>query len=837
MNRRALVIGAALGAPAPGEGPPREELDAARVAEMLRGYCFEVEVLCGPDATRAGIFSGYRRLIARVKPGDVAVVGFFGHGGMAIPPPELAGERAQPRRFQFIVPTDYGQTTEDDFRGISAWELSQLLRELTDRTENVTVILDCCNASQMSREQAQAGGVMRTRPKLTWLGITKHFDQMRERFGPIDAPGPIGNPKAVRLTAAGDWQPAVQTVDAEGRPTGALTQALLAVLDEIGDAPVSWRTLGDAVRTRVLRSFSMQRPMVEGPVKRRLFSLAEVDTASTPIERRGDALRLGVGRLAGVSIGDVYGLTRVGAAALTSETEIARVRVEHAEALHAIARPIEGAPGGAAIPPEAIAWPIELALARRAVWIDAPEPERAELEAAVAGSARLRVGTPPRRRVVGELRARGGELSVLGPDGRPIEPGPRPWTLPDAIRQLEQLAAAQALIELEGEHGLADEEVEVEWGTVHPGGVRIPRPAHGAGLGLGDRIYLRVRSRAEGQQRFAHVFNVGLCGKIKLLSGYAPAGIRLGPGREELVGIGPDPASPANGYGLGWPAGARRDEPGVDTLIVIVTTKAAELRALETADAGARAKAWAAGSPLQRLLSQLHDGRPRSAAPAEPFFVARRSYVLYPLLAPIARPGFAVDEDPLAMIGGVRADAWLGAPAEEREIEIRQRGLSARRPTLLDALVCTRGRDPARVLEARTLEIAAGGPARDGDLLWRGPVRDLVDIYLWSAPARGGPGLADLLERVRARPQLAEAAITLAVRDERAPWSLAGGASAALARAAGELLCEAAPETAGLLHTSFAASEGYGLGQHPASGLYRGDGVELGLSISAVAAG
>lgn len=834
MNRRALVIGAALRAPANGE--PGEELDAARMAARLGERGFTVDLLRGPAASRAGILAGYDRLIEASGPGDVAVVYFSGHGGMLIDPAAPGGERAHPRRFQFIAPTDYAQTTDDDFRGISAWELSQRLDALTARTDNVTVILDCCHASQMSRDQAQAGAAPRALPKLTWLGIGRHFEEVRRRFGLIGAPGPIGNPKAVRLAACGDWQQAFPTRDAEDRPIGVLTQALLAVLEEIGDAPVSWRALGDAVRARVLRAVSMQRPVVEGPVKRRLFSLDEVDTASIPIEPRGDVLRLGAGRLAGVSIGDVYGVTRVGAQALTPEAEIARVRVERAFALHAIARPIEGAPGGGAIPPEAIAWPIELALARRAVWIDAPEPRRAALEAAVAGSARLRVGTPPRRRVVGELRARGDELLVHMPDGRPIEPGPGPWTIPDAIRQLEQLAAAQALIELEGEHGLADEEVEVTWGTVHPGGGRIPRPPHGAGLGLGDRIYVRLRNRAE-RPRFAHVFNVGLCGKIKLLSAAAPAGIWLDAGQEEIVGIGPDPADPRNGYRLGWAAGAPRDEPGVDTLIVIVTTRAAELRALETADAGARAGAWAAGSPLQRLLSQLHDGRPRSAAPAEPFFVARRSFVLYPLLAPIAGPGFGIDEDPLAMVGGGRSDAPRGGPAEEREIEIRLRGLAAQRPTRIDALVCTRGRDPARVLEARTLEVAAGERARDGDLLWRGPVRDLVDVYLWSAPAHGGPGLAELLERVRARPQLAEAVGALVVHDDGAPWSLAGGASAALARAAGELLCEAARETAGLLHTSFTAAEGYGIGQHPALSLYRGDGVELGLAVAAAVAG
>jgi uncharacterized caspase-like protein len=269
MKRRALVIGAALRVPA--NGRPGEELDAVRMATALGKIRFAVDLRLGTDASRAGILAGYDRLIEDSEQGDVAVVYFSGHGGMVIDPAVPGGERAHPRRFQFIAPTDYAQTTDDDFRGISAWELSQLLRELTDRTENVAVILDCCHASQMSRDQAQAGSTERALPKLIWLG--KHLEEVRARFGPIGAPAPIGNPKAVRLAASGDWQPAIQTLDEEGRPIGVLTQALLAVLAEIGDAPVSWRALGDAVRARVLRAASMQRPVVEGPVKRRLFSL------------------------------------------------------------------------------------------------------------------------------------------------------------------------------------------------------------------------------------------------------------------------------------------------------------------------------------------------------------------------------------------------------------------------------------------------------------------------------------------------------------------------------------------------------------------------------------
>jgi Caspase domain len=834
MKRHALVIGAALRAPA--EGLPAEELDAERMAEMLRRYGFEVERLRRAGASRDGILAGYRRLIERVTPGDAAVIYFAGHGGMVIDPQAPPSERTLQKRFQFIVPSDYAQSTEDDFRGISSWELSQLLGQLTDRTDNVTVILDCCFSSQMSRDQVVTGAVVRALPKLTWLTIGQQLDKVRARFGPIGGPGVMGNPKAVRLAACGDWQTAVQTLDAQGRPGGLLTQVLIATLEEIGDAPVSWRALGDVIRTRVLRTITTQRPIVEGPVMRRLFSVQEIDAAAIPLTNVDGVLRLGAGRLAGVTVGDIYGVTRIGAESFSEKAVIARVRVERVEALHAFAELIEGYPGRGSIPQDAVAWPLELSLARHAVWIDAPEAERAALEEAIARSARLQVAAD-RQHLVGELCVCGGALQVIARDRHVLEPASGAWSIPEAIRQLDRLAAAQTLIELEGEHGLAEEDVELEWGTVHAGGVRIPRSAHWAALGLGDRIYLRVTNRAAAP-RFVHVFNIGLAGDITLLSGYAPAGIRLDQGQEDLVGIGPDPAAPVVGCQLVWPVGLRRSEPGVDTLIVIVTTRPAELRALETADKGSRGQARGADSQLLRLLAQVHEGGTRQAKAApDPFFVVRRSYVLYPLEAPIAGPGFAIDEDPLALLGAARPELWIGAATRQaRQLEIRLRGLESERAVRIDALVCTRSSDPAGGYQAHTLEVAAGAPARDGDLLWRGPVQDVVDLYLWIAPAGGDrPGLAELLDQARGKPAITEAAGALVIRDPHAPWSLVGGATAALAQAAGELLRRAAPETMGLLHTSFVAAEDYGIGDHPASGLYRGHGATLGLSIAAAA--
>ncbi|HWO25645.1 MAG TPA: caspase family protein [Kofleriaceae bacterium] len=645
------MIGASLKA-AEG-GLEAEELDAERMAAVLRQYGFEVERRWRAEASRDGILAGYRRLIERVGPGDAAVVYFAGHGGRVVVDPQASSServRVLSTQFQFIAPTDYAQRTEDDFRGISSWELSQLLGQLTDKTDNVTVILDCCFSSQMSRAgEAAADTVVRALPKLTWRLIGDQLDEVRARFGPIDGPGPMGNPKAVRFAACGDWQTAVQILDAKGQPGGLFTQVLIAALEEIGDAPVSWRALGDVVRARVLRTITTQRPVVEGPVKRRLFSVQEIDAATIPLTNAGGVLRLGAGRLTGVSVGDVYGVTRVSAASLSEQAMITRVRVERVEALHSLAEVVDTYPDRGSIPREAVAWPIARALARHAIWIDAPEPERAALEAAIARSARLEVAASQQYRV-GELRVRSGELHVVARDGRDLEPVSRAWLIPEAIRQLEQLAVAQTLIELEGEHGLPDSEVEVEWGTVRAAGVRIPQPAHGAELGLSDRIYLRVTCRA-AELRFVHVFNIGLSGNITQLSAYAPSGIRLGPGQDHLVGIGPDPASPRTGLPLAWPAGLRRSEPGVDSLIVIVTTRSAELRALETDNQGPHEQARAANSQLLQLLAQIHEGGTWKAnATPDPFCVVRRSFVLHPQEAPIA-------EAPMEISGQVSGQA------------------------------------------------------------------------------------------------------------------------------------------------------------------------------------
>lgn len=833
MARHALVIGASLEPQA--AGPTWEERDALRMQAMLEGRGFAVELLTRTAATRDGIVDGYGRLIERVKGhDDAAVVYFAGHGGMAT---DADRARHVSKAERFIAPADYERSSDGDFRGISAWELSLLLERLTDKTHNVTVMLDCCHAGQMSRRAAAEGVVPRVRPKAARMDLARHYmlasSRLEERLGPppraLRGPGVMGSPLAVRFAACGDWQSAYVTLDEHGQPTGVFTHELLATLAEVGDAPVSWSAVAPVVQARVLRRFDMQLPIIEGPARRILFSTAVGDTEAIPAAGRGDVLALRAGRITGVSEGDVYSVTAVGATSAGAATEIARVRVEDGQALqalHACARVVWWAPGHHELPAEALAWPIERALARHPVRVVASAGAES-IEAAVAVHPRLRVagaGETP----IGELHVSGGELQVIAGDGTRLEPA-APWDLSGALGCLATLAAAQTLRALDGEHGLEATDVEIEWGTIARG-QRIPRSPHGAALGLGDRIYLRFCNQAS-RVRVAHVFNIGLLGKITLVSKAMPYGIRMLPGEERFLGLPVDPEDPTDGIPLCWPDDRPRTEPGIDTLLVIVTTQPADLGALETANAGARGAALAGGSALQRLVSQLHEGGTRSmTVKPDPFFVACRSFVLHPLAAPVAVPGFAIDEDPLATHAAVHPEVWLGRAARAaRQIEVRLQRFCTERAVRIDALVCTRSADRLGVFLAKTLRFAAG--VHDGESLWSGPVQDLVDIYLWIAPDRDGRGLGELLAPVLASRADVQEALAALVCGAGESGSLAGGAGMALARAAAEVLCEAEPRTEGLLHTSFGAHEGYGVGRR-AGGGYRAHGAAFGLAIA-----
>lgn len=263
MRRTALLIGAQTH----GLTGVGNDIDTMAVQLARRGF---TTVRCqGRQATRAGILDSYERLVREARTADAVVVYFSGHGGVAVAPPELVprGPFVAPR-LQFIVPTDYDESMDSDFRGVTAVELSVLLARLTGTTPNVTVLLDTCHAAHMSRD---ADLRVKALYRPAYLDVAEHLRRLGRHGLDTTIRHVLGNPDAVRIVACGADQSAYEYTNSEGLRCGLLTESMASALTEVGDQPVTWATLMQRVRRRVREVVPGQRPEAEGPSLRQLF--------------------------------------------------------------------------------------------------------------------------------------------------------------------------------------------------------------------------------------------------------------------------------------------------------------------------------------------------------------------------------------------------------------------------------------------------------------------------------------------------------------------------------------------------------------------------------------
>lgn len=839
--------------------------DLRAMEEMLVARGFTVDVCTGGRATRQGILDGYDRLI-RLSQRDPlsqrdrpAVFYYTGHGFHAVL------DKEQGRSWQGIVPTDMGDTTTTDFRGITAWELSIKQAQLTRQTRNVTAIFDCCYASQMSRDGAISGAVPRALPHPFRLGFDEHIRALEQMYGVAygTAVDPLGNRDAVRLVACGQDGCAYECQTDDEQYHGVLTTALLEVLRDVGPARVSWATLDDVIRARVLRRNVLQRPDIEGPARRLPFSLHEDnggDAAAIldfPSKDPSERFRILAGSLRGVLNGDVFAVMPPGSVAYRAADAIAELKVTQTTATYATAALAAWKSDREEVPPDAIAFPIEKHAIRRPVRIDAADPERARIVAAVEASTNLRLVQPEDTTALATLRLSDGALTIRDDGGQLFPAAGFPDQLPDTLKNVANLAAAQAIRELEGAHGVAADEVEIELGAVVRGEMQ-KMPRRGGSLALRDRLYVRIRNTSRQQRTlYAHVFNVGLRGKITLLTHAQPGGAPLAcGGRAFVLGEQSDGALP--GLTLSWPAGMPRETfPRIDEIVVILTAGQTNLRSLETVE-HAVGQRGLGGSKLQDLLAQIHDGKARSLRGEDPidgYLMERLTYFLHPRDAAMADIPFAVDDNPLRLAAARAHDAWR-VPGESSpsvasapcEIVVRltdlivHSGCTLPSDLRIDALVCTRstGDAPGHVAwtgRFRNVNVVDGQRLElDPDVVFRGVVQDFVEVFLWASPDRDGELPLDELIAQRATiPELADAIAALATgaAARTAPWTVAVAASATLSRVAYELL-GGPGRTLGLYRTAFIADDNFGLGRHPSHGLFRAGEISCSVSLESV---
>lgn len=831
MVRRAVLVGSQV------LGLTGVHGDVEVMADVVGGLGFEVRTLTEAAASGAGIRAAYTELAQDCGQDDAALVYYSGHGGrftnrLREKDPSL------PSWLQFIVPTDYDHADGGTFTGILAEELSVLQHDLTERTRNVTTIFDCCHSARMFRAPDVVPRALVERD-LPWAAVAAqwHAVQATGKVAPADT-----NPYAVQLAACAPDQSAYELPSAAlGGTHGALTAALVEVLRSPQVAGLSWREVIEVVRPAVLDVVAAQRPDVLGAnASRYLFSLREKhDTGALSVTVDGGSLWIEGAALFGIGEGDTYQLRAPGvpeplAKAVVDLVSSGRARLAPYQDL---AEPI---------PPGLLAYPIRVSLGRRPVVVSPPDhPDRAAVVDALRDSASARVSTPTAAGVMATLELDDDGILLLDSAGQPLSSTRRQVDeggLSLVKGALVTLARATHVRELEsGYEGSAlPADVELAYSRLdRQAGREVPIES-GDHLHVGDAVVVRARNRADAI-RYVSVLDVGLTGRVAIMTSAEPDGATVTAG-EELV-VGESATHEVTGIGLFWPKDLPATGPRPETLVTLVAdAPVAGLRALEQAGVKTRSVEHGPTSALERLIEDLAVGTRDAAAPAAAmkstrYSVDRFDFLLHPEARPTGEgePAFEVDERPHPSMRLITPRS-LGPTPEQVAVRFSDLTVLSNRSIFrsrvrVDTLVVTAAADEAQSIQAHTFFVDR---VKDGDRLpmdnvriFDGPVGRFVDIAVWVSKAdQQEVQLADLLATELNSQEVTAAVTTLAALAVAAPGAavIAGSvaAVATLVRTGARLLSAHAGTSIGVYRTSLLPHERYGAGQpalrHPASG-------------------
>ncbi|KUI72445.1 Metacaspase-1 [Cytospora mali] len=624
-GKRALLIG---GAESNLKGVRN---DLRGMSDLLLDLGFDVSLCFEKMATRDGILRSWAQLIQKTRNGDTVVVYYSGHGGISKPNRSDAD-----RNIQYILPIDIVESTKDDFRGILDVELSYLVSCLTDRTHNVTIVLDCCHSERAVR--AGIAGLPLTGVR-AWSPVSRkeiesHMHRVTESGVLEKLKYREANPYSVRIAAAEDNQYAYEDTERRQPETqdtasyeeefamGRLTRELVMVIRKIGDDITSWDAVLSQLRDKLYDAGDKsQRPQIEGPKMRILFSLERLayygqlgvkstlgrkDKLISAAYHKDEASLMG-GRLVGIREGDQYAIMPSTANSVDEAKKIAVAEVKAVYTTSCEVR-LKFVNGFGEVKQGATAFPVRCFRPEYGVQISVNNAFidsllRAQIDSAMfVHVANLGDGDEGGYVPFATVKEEGGKLVLLHQHNDPIFAYPAHTeaeygdAVDNVVYQLQKLARAhQVLNMVPGEmYDLDVSQVSIEVGRVER---KRRRPFSDGEMSFneGDLAYLEIRN-GSNTSIFAHVFLVTSMGTINWLSNGSPSGEELHRnGRPYIPG---QPAFGArrilSGWRFNWPTSIPRRGPLKEAFVVILTSEKADLGFLETEyRKGARAKVGA----------------------------------------------------------------------------------------------------------------------------------------------------------------------------------------------------------------------------------------------------
>lgn len=555
-TRRALL----LGATAPDLRGVEHDIEL--MTEALEHHRFlPRDIVAIVPANYSDIVDALHELVENCQPDDVIVIYYSGHGARS-------GDGTQnAEQFPFIVASDFEQSTEDDFRGYSTVELGLELDALTRKSKNVTVIMDCCHAGRMFREEREPEperivwqDISRYQPTRNLL-LTGRWRQAAERLvqrrllarrDELNRRHAEANPFVVQLLASSDDGRAYETScsplpTCDHRSAGAMTLALHGQLmaADPDNVTLTWQDVGRAVRLTPRRHDFDQRISIEGPYRRRLFQLDERDeVGAVDVTWMDEQLVLVGGRLLGLEVGDRFQLvnppTRAEPQCFLAEAEIHEITSSCAFATTS-AIPERLRPGAWALP-------VGHGRARAVVEItglDPDSPEHRLLRRRLEASGLLRVGPASDALPLAARLAFDGDMVELRHQDVRLDCAQRFELCRDPRRarrlaaHLERSAhtlARRTLLErlAHGSDGGLAPGWNLSWSTVEHDCLGPALPMAGARLQAGQRFTIVWSDLVD--RRYLSAFLLRVDGEIEWLSSSQSDGVEVGPTGRYMLG-------------------------------------------------------------------------------------------------------------------------------------------------------------------------------------------------------------------------------------------------------------------------------------------------------------
>ncbi len=270
--------------------------DKQHIKELYNQVATKQAIL---DAFKSQLIDNAKRLKKEGKEG-IFVFQFSGHGSQV---PDISGDEPDGRD-ETICPVDV--ILNDPKNDILDDEIESLVRQVTDYSDNLTLIMDCCHSGSNSRADEFVARRLE-RPLL--------FERAKTRGDKEPAAKLLLPPNRRYVAMAGCMADELSLeTKTEGVDHGLMTSALVNVLSA-SNTKMTYQDLWTKVAAKVNKSASSQHPVFEGDLSRDIFGGASsrgMPSLKVIKDDEDDGVQINAGTASGVEKGGIVAFYKKG---------------------------------------------------------------------------------------------------------------------------------------------------------------------------------------------------------------------------------------------------------------------------------------------------------------------------------------------------------------------------------------------------------------------------------------------------------------------------------------------------------------------------------------------